>query len=121
MQNWTYAGRADFGADPGVSLGGYTFNEVLAIATVSDFPIYRTGTTRVLDSASMLFYWVPNLGEVQLAKSYVHYMTYDNLLVTVLFKPTAVRTFKVRVVNRSNGSTTNYNTAAHGYIDVYCR
>ena len=124
MQNWIYAGRADFGSDPGVSLSGYTFNEVLAIATVTDFPIYRKygqSTRLMLNSTSMAFYWIPDIGETQLAQSFRHSIVYDHLLITVLFKPTAVRTYKVRVVNRDTGATTNYNTSAHGYIDVYCR
>lgn len=124
MQDWTYVGTADFGANPGVSLTGYTFNEVLVVATATDFPIYDTfsaQTPLLLNSASMEFYWIPELGEVQLAKSFKHKNYYDHLLITVLFNSSSVRTYKVRKVNRSTGATTNYNTAAHGHIDVYCR
>lgn len=131
MQNWTYVGRANFGSDPGVSLSGYEFDEVLVIATVLDFDVYRTvyveqvATKQLLSSSPSLdFYWIPDLGEVQLARSLSNpadWLDLTDLLITVLFTPTHVRTYKVRTVSKRNGSTTNYNTAAHGYIDVYCR
>ena len=124
MQNWTYVGRANLGADPGVSLSGYTFNEVLAIPTV-DFQVYSTSPYHsdelLLDYTRMAFYWIPELGNVQLARTFRHNLHKNHLLVTVLFTPTGVRTYKVRAVDRDTGGTINYNTSAHGYIDVYCR
>lgn len=125
MSDWTYVGTADFGSDPGVSLGGHTFKEVLAIATVNDYSIYRTDSstsTVVLNTpASFEFYWIPELGEVQLSQSFEHSYRYNHLLITMLFKPTYVRAFKVRLVSRNGGGTSNYNTASHGSIKVYCR
>lgn len=125
MQDWTYVGTAAFGSDPGVSLAGYSFNEVLAIAKVSDFNVYiNAGTEVLLSTPSMAFYWIPELGEAQLAKTYIEnrsFNVHDHLLITVLFNSSYVRVYKARVVNHSTGGTTNYNTSAHGSIDVYCR
>lgn len=124
MDNWTYVGRADFGSNPGVSLVSYTYDEVLAVAHCNDFDIWdgQTGSNPQLltSTPSLEFYWIPALNEVQLAQS-VQQLAGSNLLITVLFNSTYVRTYKVRAINRSNGSTTNYNTASHGYLDVYCR
>lgn len=124
MANWTYVDTANFGEDPGVSLAGFTFNEVLAIATVNDFAIYYTSANtdrKIMNSTSMEFHWIPNLGQIQLSQSFKHLMYHNHLLITVLFTPTNVRAYKVREVNRNSGATTNYNTAVHGQIDVYCR
>ena len=124
MRNWTYVGTASFGADPGVSLSGFSFNEVLAIATVKDFAIYETSTLidrKLSDSAGIEFHWIPNLGQIQLSQSFKHWMYHNHLMITVLFTPSYVRAYKVREVERADGATLNYNTAAHGQIDVYCR
>lgn len=124
-KEWTYVGRADFGADPGVSLTGLTFNEVLAIATVTDFPIYAyngSTSTPLVSSTSLSFFWIPNLGEIQLSQSVEHADSQHNhLLVTMLFKKSAVRTYSVIMVDRSSGTPWGYNTPEHGYIKVYCR
>ena len=124
MDNWTYVGRANFGSNPGVSLSGYVYDEVLAIVHCNDFDIWKgqsgNNPQLLLSNPSFEFYWIPNLGEVQLAQS-VRQSAGSDLLITVLFSSSYVRTYKVRAINRNNGSTTNFNTSSHGYIDVYCR
>lgn len=132
MQDWTYVGTAAFGSDPGVSLAGYTFNEVLAVAKIADFNVYFScGTPSseasiLFSTPSMEFYWIPELGEAQLAKSFIAPRGYNprnhtSILITVLFNSSYVRVYKARVVNPTSGGTTNYNTSAHGSLDIYCR
>ena len=126
MGNWTYVGSADFGSVSGVSLNGHIFDEFLAIATVNNFDIYQTTSTsqqQILNTPSLEFYWIPNLGEVQLTQSVKQPLSsgYANLLITVSFTPTNVRTYTVKSLNLINGSSNDLNTSANGHIDVYCR
>lgn len=125
MQNWTYVGTADFG-NGRVSLSGYTYNEILVIAKVNDFAVYLSNSTLLLNSTSMEFYWVPEIGATTIANTFEHYtgsssLTKDHLLIGIQFASTYVATDYVRVVNRTTGSTTDYKSASHGHIDVYCR
>jgi len=125
MQNWTYVGTAAFGSGR-VSLSDYTYNEVLVIAKVSDFAVYSSDTNLLLNSTTMEFYWVPEIGATTLANTFEHqtnssYVTKDHLLIGIQFSPSYVETAYVRVVNRTTGSTTDYKSASHGHIDVYCR
>lgn len=124
MQNWTYVGTADFGTGR-ISLSGYTYNEVLVIAKVNDFAIYQTNSILLLNSTSMEFYWTPEIGSATLTETFIHKsasnITKDHLLIGIQFASTYVATDYVRVVNRTTGNTTDYKSASHGYIDVYCR
>lgn len=126
MGNWTYVGSADFGSVSGVSLNGHIFDEVLAIVTVNNFTIYQ-GTSssyqQILDTPSLEFYWIPNLGGVQLSQSVKqpYHSGYANLLVTVSFASTNVRTSTVRSINIVTGESNDLNATPNGHIDVYCR
>lgn len=125
MINWTYVGTASFGDVSGVSLNGYTCDEVLVIASVNDFDVYLTDRDLqpLLSNPSIGFYWIPNLGVVNLSQSIKDRDTHpqNKLLITISFTPTNVKTNAVLVIDCSDGSTTDYNTASHGHIDVYCR
>ena len=125
MINWTYVGTANFGDASGVSLSGYICDEVLVIASVNDFDIYLNDGDHqpLLSNPSIEFYWIPNLGVVQLSQSIQDKDTHpqNKLLITISFTPTNVKTNTVLVVDCTDGSTTDYNAAAHGHIDVYCR
>ena len=125
MNNWTYIGTSNFGDASGVSLNDYEYDEVLVIASVNDFDIYLTSgdLQPLLSNPSIEFYWIPDLGAVQLSQSIKDQDTYpqNKLLITISFGTTNVRTSTVLVIDCSDGSTTDYNAATHGHIDVYCR
>lgn len=126
MGNWTYVGTANFGSDTGVSLSGHVFDEVLAIVTVNNFTMYQStaGSYQVVfDNPSLEFYWIPNLGGVQLSQSVKqpYQSGYANLLVTVSFTSTNVRTSTVRSINIVTGESNDLNATPNGHIDVYCR
>lgn len=132
MQNWIYVGTANFGANPGVSLSGLEYDEILVIATLPGFNIYRLvditttpPTYEVMSTnPSFSFYWIPILGEVQLSQTFtqgVNSSSINDLLITISFSSTNIRTHDVLSIRHNGNYATNINTASHGYIDVYCR